>query len=119
MAKFTYNDQEKKTLKKMFLNSGLVFCGFNQVKMEANAFTCTMAPAIEELYDDPKEKGEALRRANGFFNTHAVMFSFIAGLTYALEKEKKTKELNTNILRMYINKKQKKNKKKIKKEKKN
>lgn len=91
MAKFTYTDQEKKTLRKMFLNSGLVFCGFNQVKMEANAFTCTMAPAIEELYDDPTEKGNALRRANGFFNTHAVMFSFIAGLTYALEKEKKTK----------------------------
>ena len=55
MAKFTYNDQEKKTLHKMFLNSGLVFCGFNQVKMEANAFTCTMAPAIDELYKDPEE----------------------------------------------------------------
>ena len=91
MAKFTYNDQEKKTLHKMFLNSGLVFCGFNQVKMEANAFTCTMAPAIDELYKDPEERGKALKRANGFFNTHAVMFSFIAGLTYALEKEKMTK----------------------------
>lgn len=91
MAKMTYTPQEKKILNQMYWNSGLVFCGFNQVKMEANAFTCTMAPALEQLYKDPKERNEALRRSNGFFNTHAVMFSFIAGLTYALESEKMSK----------------------------
>ena len=83
--------QEKKTLKSMFWNSGLVFCGFNMVKMEGNAFTCTMAPAIEELYSDPEERKQALVRHNNFFNTHAVLFSFIAGLAYALEREKVTK----------------------------
>ena len=54
MAKMELSAQEKKTLKSMFWNSGLVFCGFNMVKMEGNAFTCTMAPAIEELYSDPE-----------------------------------------------------------------
>ena len=88
MAKMELSAQEKKTLKSMFWNSGLVFCGFNMVKMEGNAFTCTMAPAIEELYSDPEERKQALVRQNNFFNTHAVLFSFIAGLAYALEREK-------------------------------
>ena len=91
MAKMELSAQEKKTLKSMFWNSGLVFCGFNMVKMEGNAFTCTMAPAIEELYSDPEERKQALVRHNNFFNTHAVLFSFIAGLAYALEREKVTK----------------------------
>ena len=77
MAKMELSVQEKKTLKSMFWNSGLVFCGFNMVKMEGNAFTCTMAPAIEELYSDPEERKQALVRHNNFFNTHAVLFSFI------------------------------------------
>lgn len=91
MAKMELSAQEKKTLKSMFWNSGLVFCGFNMVKMEGNAFTCTMAPTIEELYSDPEERKQALVRHNNFFNTHAVLFSFIAGLAYALEREKVTK----------------------------
>ena len=42
MAKETnYTPQEKKTLRKMFWNSGLDFCGFNMVKMEGNAFALT------------------------------------------------------------------------------
>ena len=90
MAKTTYSEQEKKTLRRMFWNSGLVFSGFNMVKMEGNAFALTMAPALEELYEDQEERNEAMRRHNGFFNTHAVLFSLIAGITYALERQKKT-----------------------------
>lgn len=30
-----------------------------------------------------------MRRHDGFFNTHAVLFSLIAGITYALERQKK------------------------------
>ena len=57
MAKETnYTPQEKKTLRKMFWNSGLVFCGFNMVKMEGNAFALTMEPALDELYDDKKKQ---------------------------------------------------------------
>lgn len=91
MAKIEYTSQEKKTLRSMFWNSGLVFSSFNMVKMEGNAFALTMAPALEELYDDPSERNAALRRHDNFFNTHAVLFCLIAGITYALEKEKMTK----------------------------
>lgn len=84
--------EEKKILRSIFLRSHLVFQGFNMTKMEANAFTMTMAPAIEEIYkDDPEGKKEAYLRHQGFFNTHAVPFSFIAGLSYAMEKEKEEK----------------------------
>ena len=89
MAKENYTPEEKKTLKKMFWNSRLVFSSFNMVKMEGNAFALTMEPALDELYKDKKEKAEAMRRHDGFFNTHAVLFSLIAGITYALERQKK------------------------------
>ena len=88
MEKKQVTQEERKVLKSMFLRSHLVFTTFNMVKMEANAYTLTMAPAIESIYkDDPQEKREAYLRANQFFNTHAVPFSFIAGLNYAMEKQ--------------------------------
>lgn len=84
---------EKSTLKKMFLRSHLTFLSFNMAKMEANGFTVTMAPALDEIYgDDLDGKKEAALRHQNFFNTHAVAFNFIAGLTYSLEKEHKNKD---------------------------
>lgn len=89
MTKNELTPKEKGILKKMYWRSGLVFSTFNQTKMEGNAFCATMAPALEDLYkDDPEEYKKALVRHDQFFNTHAVLFAFIAGLTYALEKQK-------------------------------
>lgn len=81
------SDEDMSVLKKMFLLSHTVFMNFNMTKMEANSFTMTMSPAIEQLYMDEDAKREAYVRHNAFFNTHAVAFDFIAGLTYALEKD--------------------------------
>lgn len=81
------SDEDMSVLKKMFLLSHTVFMNFNMTKMEANSFTMTMSPAIEQLYKDEDAKREAYVRHNAFFNTHAVAFDFIAGLTYALEKD--------------------------------
>lgn len=93
MAKTELSKQEKKTLRSMFLRSHLVFTSFNMVKMEANGFTITMQPAIESIYgDDEEAKKEAYLRHQNFFNTHAVPFSFIAGLSYAMEKEHHEKQ---------------------------
>lgn len=90
MAKANYTPTEKKILDKMFLYSHLVFISFSMVKMEANGFTITMAPLLQELYkDDPEEMKEAVARHQQFFNTHAVAFSFIAGLAGAMEKQHK------------------------------
>lgn len=80
---------EKTVLNKMY---GLLFLSgltFTMTKMTANGFTIVMSPALDEVYrDDAEERKIALRRHNQFFNTHSVMTAFIAGLTYALEKEK-------------------------------
>jgi PTS system mannose-specific IID component len=90
MAKNVITAEDKKVLKKMFWLSHLVFPCFNMVKMEAVGFTYTMEPAIESIYaDDPEGKKEAYLRHQSFFNTHAVPFNFIAGLTYAMEKQHK------------------------------
>ncbi|MSS07922.1 PTS system mannose/fructose/sorbose family transporter subunit IID [Clostridium sp. WB02_MRS01] len=92
MEKRQLDNSEKKVLKSMFIRSHLTFLSFNMTKMEANGFTTTMQPAIEEVYkDDPDGKKEAYARHQNFFNTHAVPFSFIAGLSYAMEKEHKEK----------------------------
>ena len=89
MAKNTLTPTENSILRKMFMNSGMVFVTFTMTKMEANGFTMMMQPALDVLYkDDPEGRKVALRRHNQFFNTHAVLFSFIAGLTFALEKQK-------------------------------
>jgi len=92
MEKRQLDNTEKKVLKSMFIRSHLTFLSFNMTKMEANGFTTTMQPAIEEVYkDDPDGKKEAYVRHQNFFNTHAVPFAFIAGLSYAMEKEHKEK----------------------------
>lgn len=83
-------NNEKRILNKMFIRSHLVFLSFNMVKMEANGFTATMSPAIEDIYKDDEEgRVAAYQRHQAFFNTHAVPFSFIAGLSYAMEKQHK------------------------------
>ncbi|MBR2685430.1 MAG: PTS system mannose/fructose/sorbose family transporter subunit IID [Erysipelotrichaceae bacterium] len=90
MANNNLTAQEKQTLNKMFWLSHLVFISFSMVKMEANGFTMTMEPALNELYkDDPEEMKEAVLRHQSFFNTHAVPFSFVAGLAYAMERQHK------------------------------
>lgn len=90
MGKYEISAEEKKVLNKMYLRSHLGPWGFNMVKMMANCFTITMYPALKEVYkDDPAGFNDAVSRSQSFFNTHIVPFSFIAGLTYALEKDKK------------------------------
>lgn len=80
--------EDNAVLRKMFIMSHSVFMNFNMTKMEANCFTNTMAPAIEQVYvDDLEGKREAYLRHQAFFNTHAVALDFIAGLSYALEKD--------------------------------
>lgn len=88
MEKRVLSAEENSVLKKMFIKSHLVFSCFNMTKMEANGFTMTMAPAIESIYgDDIEGKKAAYARHQAFFNTHAVAFDFIAGLSYAMERD--------------------------------
>ena len=92
MEKVVLSEKEKKLLKRIELRSHTCFLAFTMVAMEANGFTYSLIPAIEDIYaDDPEGKIEAYTRHQQFFNTHAVPFSFIVGLAWAMEKEKKEK----------------------------
>ena len=89
MAKLTYNDTEKKTLRKMWWNAGYVFAGFNMVKMEGNTYAYCMLPVINEVYANNEElQTEAFVRNTEFFNTHAACAGLVLGLSYALERER-------------------------------
>ncbi len=92
MERSKVTPEERKILNSIFIRCHLVFTGFTMVKMEANAFTISMEKAIESIYaDDIEGKRDAYLRTQNFFNTHAVPFAFILGLTYAMEKEHKEK----------------------------
>ena len=90
MATNTYTPEEKAILRKIFFRSHRCFMMFSMAKMEANCFTMCMQPVIESLYpDDREEQRKSYLRHQAFFNTHTNPFTFIAGLTYAMEKERK------------------------------
>ncbi len=90
MATTTYTPEEKAILRKIFFRSHRCFMMFSMAKMEANCFTMCMQPVIESLYpDDREEQRRSYLRHQAFFNTHTNPFTFIAGLTYAMEKERK------------------------------
>lgn len=90
MAANTYTPEEKAILRKIFFRSHRCFMMFSMAKMEANCFTMCMQPVIESLYpDDKEEQRRSYLRHQAFFNTHTNPFTFIAGLTYAMEKERK------------------------------
>lgn len=92
MEKVALTPQEKKLMRKVQIRSHAVFLGVTYVNGEANGFTISLIPALEEIYkDDPEGLKEAYTRHQQFFNTHAVPFSFIVGLAWAMEKEKKEK----------------------------
>lgn len=95
MEKKVLTPEEKKVLKSMFFRSHLVFTSFNMVKMEANGFTITMAPAIESIYkDDMEGKREAYLRHQNFFNTHAVPVQLHRRLGLRDGKRAQRKELD-------------------------
>lgn len=91
--KNTLTKQENKMINRIFWRSGLLFGSFNSVKMQGQGFAYTMIPAINECYkDDEKERTEALKRSNEFFNCHSSMAGFIYGLVYAMERDKAQKK---------------------------
>ena len=99
MAKVTYTPEEKAILRKIYFRSHRCFMMFSMAKMEANCFTMCMQPVIESLYPDDREEQKAsYLRHQAFFNTHTSPFTFIAGLTYAMEKERKEGKVDAQTI---------------------
>ncbi|MBE6103882.1 MAG: PTS system mannose/fructose/sorbose family transporter subunit IID [Erysipelotrichaceae bacterium] len=99
MAKTTYTPEEQAILRKIYFRSHRCFMMFSMAKMEANCFTMCMQPVIESLYPDDREEQKAsYLRHQAFFNTHTSPFTFIAGLTYAMEKERKEGKVDAQTI---------------------
>ena len=99
MAKREYTAEESRVLKSMWLRSHMTFINFSMTKMEANCFTLTLMPALDTIYaEGSDEMKDALQRSQSFFNTHAVPFAFIAGLTYAMEKDHAEGKVDTSTI---------------------
>lgn len=79
---------DKKTLKKSFLNwffwNG---CSQQAESMLGMAFGQSMAPVIDELYDDKEEKAAALRRHITLFNTESQVGSVCNGIAIGMEEQ--------------------------------
>lgn len=77
----------EKTLKKSFLN-WFFFNGCSQQaeSMLGMAFGQSMAPVIEELYDNKEEKSEALKRHIALYNSESQVGSIVNGIVCGLEE---------------------------------
>lgn len=79
---------DKKTLKKSFLNwffwNG---CSQQAESMLGMAFGQSMAPVIDELYDNKEEKAAALRRHITLFNTESQVGSVCNGIAIGMEEQ--------------------------------
>lgn len=89
----------EKTLKKSFLNwffwNG---CSQQAESMLGMAFGQSMAPVIEELYDEKEEKAEALKRHITLFNTESQVGSICNGIVCGLEEANANKECTPELI---------------------
>ncbi|MGF7059893.1 PTS system mannose/fructose/sorbose family transporter subunit IID [Brassicibacter mesophilus] len=89
----------KKTLKKSFLNwffwNG---CSQQAESMLGMAFGQSMAPVIEELYDEKEDKAAALKRHITLFNTESQVGSICNGVVCGLEEANANGECTPELI---------------------
>lgn len=60
---------------------------WNFERLQNIGFAFCMEPALRELYKDPRERAQALRRHLELFNTHPYMAGYVLGATMRAEEE--------------------------------
>jgi len=89
----------EKTLKKSFFNwffwNG---CSQQAESMLGMAFGQAMAPVIDELYEEPEEKAEALKRHITLFNTESQVGSICNGIVCGLEEANANKRCTPELI---------------------
>ena len=61
---------------------------WNYERMQNGGWCYSMIPAIKELYKDPGDQKEALKRHLEFYNTHPYVSAPVIGVTLAMEEER-------------------------------
>lgn len=75
------------TLLRVFLRSLLLQASWNPRGMQGLGFAHAMAPALYELYPDPRERARAVLRHLEFFNCHPYLAAGIVGAAVRLEEK--------------------------------
>lgn len=92
------NDNFEKKLTKKELNkswwSWILFnlSSISYERLEGTSFGQSMLPIINKLYDTDEERGKALRRHIGFYNTEPQLGSVVNGIVAGLEEAKANKQ---------------------------
>jgi PTS system mannose-specific IID component len=81
---------------------------WNYGRLQNLGWAFCVAPALKQLYPEPKERAEALKRHLEFFNTHPYMVGYVLGAALKAEEEaaaasgeeKKTKEAQVSALKL-------------------
>lgn len=75
------------------IRSSFLQASFNYERMQSCGFTWSMAPALQKVYGDDKEKlAAALTDNMEFINTHPNLVGFLMGLMMSLEEGGGTRE---------------------------
>jgi mannose/fructose/N-acetylgalactosamine-specific phosphotransferase system component IID len=87
------NSYEKKLTKKDLRKSWWSWISFNLAsisfeRLQGISFGQSMIPVIKKLYKTDEERGEALRRHTGFYNTEPQLGAVVNGIVVGLEEAK-------------------------------
>ena len=93
----------KGVLRRIFFRSFLIQAAWTFEGLQSIGFTYGIAPLLEQVYPDSRDRAEAIRRYLSFFNSHPYMSTAILGATTALERGRQhenigtTKQLRDNV----------------------
>ena len=65
----------------------LMQAAWNFERLQNLGWAWCMQPGLNELYPDPRERAQALRRQLELFNTHPYMAGYVAGAALKAEAE--------------------------------
>jgi len=82
-------------LTRVFFRSFLIQAAWTFEGLQSIGFTYGIAPLLERIYPDSRERTEAIREYLKFFNSHPYMSTAILGATAALEQAQQQENTGT------------------------
>lgn len=89
MPKIQLTNEEKKILRKAYLNGLPAMIATNSVVAQGRSMAYSILPGLQVWYkDNPEKKNEIFaRHAREYYNNHAIMNGLVTGIVLAMEKK--------------------------------
>lgn len=87
----TMTASDKKLMRQMYWRSFTLYSAVTPSKQGASGVSYAMQPFLDQFYQDPEARRQAMVRQMSYFNTNVAMYPFILGVTASMEKENATK----------------------------